>query len=391
MITVKDAYDKLKEHGQEIELLAGKGGIGNLISWFHIVEGCSIASFVQENEFVIITGIALHENNESLLEIVSTSLANGASCLLINTGPYIKSIDKEIIAFCNENEFPLFVSPWHVYMGEIIKEVVTLVTQNKEKRTNLISAFKNAICFPNQKEIYIPGLRRYDYQEDWHYCISVIKVYNDCDESLKLDELRMLRKNLENKLTFLAPDTVIFRYNDDIVICFANYQENNITLIMEQLVKNISKTMQKKYRLYIGVGRNTLSARCIYKTYGIAYKVANLQRKINRTYHVLSYKDMGISQLFLAMDDYEIMNEYYTNVLKELVNYDLMNNTHYIDFLEVFFECDCHVQLVAKKLFLHRNSVNYKIKKIEDILNVDLNDFQTKASIMVALKLRYLL
>ena len=40
---------------------------------------------------------------------------------------------------------------------------------------------------------------------------------------------------------------------------------------------------------------------------------------------------------------------------------------------------------VAEELFVHRNTVNYKIKKIEQILDISLSDFKVRAEIMTAI------
>lgn len=392
LVKMKDLYDQLKKLNIEIDLVAGEAGLSNMVSWFHVVEGLDIITFLEGQEIVMTTGIALKEKNVKLIDVVKASLQHGASAMIVNIGPYIESIDDETIAFCKENQFPLFVCPWNVYMANVIKIITQEILRHQEKQNELITCLKNAICFPNQQELYIPGLQRYDYEIEWKYCISIMKVIDrKTNQTVSKEELKTLRMRLENTLAFLSPHSLTFRLHDDIVICFADQSENSIRMNINRVIENMSLRVRKKYKLYIGIGRNTLSIRCLNKTYAIALKVAKLQQKLDRPYEVLSYTDMGISKLFLAMDDTEIMKEYYHQMLAELVRYDELNHTDYVDFLDVFFEEGCKASSVAERLYIHRNSVNYKLKKIETILDCDLNDFQTRASIMVALKLRWLL
>lgn len=393
-VKVKDIYKRIQENNNNIniELLAGEGGMSNLIDWFHFVEGVETTGFLEGREIIIVTGIALKEKGNTLIEIMQKALEKGASAIIVNVGRHILSIDSDMIDFCNEHSFPLFTLPWEVYMSNVAKIIAQEVQNNYKRKNELVSSFKNAIFFPEKQEFYSADLARYDYQVDWKYCISIIQVHDrHSSEIVPAEELRRIKKYLENTLAYLAPQTVVFRLNDALVVCFANYLEENISHMMTQLIDNLPRYCHKEYLLYVGIGRNTLSVRCINKTYNIAKKVVRLQTKLDKPYQVLSYKDLGISQLLLAMEDTEIMSEFYANKLKYLVDYDEMNQTDYCQFLEIYFEEGCRVQEVANKMYLHRNSINYKLKKIEEILACDLSDFTIRVELMVALKVRLIL
>lgn len=160
---------------------------------------------------------------------------------------------------------------------------------------------------------------------------------------------------------------------------------------MHQLCENTLYKSRDCLDIYIGIGRNTKSVRCIHKTYRIALQAARLKQHMKCPYQVLTYQKMGVSRLFLLIEDKEIMKEYYETVIKALVDYDTLNATDYTDFLQIYFEESCHTQRIADRLYLHRNSIAYKLHKIEEILSCDLTKFETKVELMMALKLRLLL
>jgi DNA-binding PucR family transcriptional regulator len=58
--------------------------------------------------------------------------------------------------------------------------------------------------------------------------------------------------------------------------------------------------------------------------------------------------------------------------------------------LKVYLECSGSVQLVAENLGVHRNTINYKMKIIRDILGVELND-EEKMKIFLAFRVREVL
>ncbi|MDD8049092.1 MAG: PucR family transcriptional regulator ligand-binding domain-containing protein [Thomasclavelia sp.] len=392
-IKVKDIYYKIqKSIGNDIKLMAGDNGLSNIVEWFHTVERSNVASFLEGNEVVVTTGIALQEQNETLKDIISASLTNKASAIIVNTGPYIKDIPLDVIQFCNDNALPLLVCPWHIYMANILKIIVGVITHDNEKQYELISAFKNALCFPTQQDLYISSLERYDYEPEWKYCVAIIKVCNK-NESTNINKegLRKIQKQVDHVLAFNAPESITLKHRSELVICFANRNESSIFQTMSLVISNLETKYHKLYDIYSGIGRNTKSIRCLYKTYNIADKVISLQQKVKNTYQVVSYSKMGFSKLFLSMDDKEIMLEYYDEVLKPLVEYDIINKSDYVGFLEVYFNNECKAQETANQLYLHRNSVNYRLKKIEDILGFDINEFNNKVSIVIALKIRMLI
>ena len=45
------------------------------------------------------------------------------------------------------------------------------------------------------------------------------------------------------------------------------------------------------------------------------------------------------------------------------------------------------VNKASAQMFIHRNTINYKIKKIEHILSCDLSSFEERFTLMLAIKL----
>ena len=57
-----------------------------------------------------------------------------------------------------------------------------------------------------------------------------------------------------------------------------------------------------------------------------------------------------------------------------LQDYDERYNTDFIETLRTYLECDRSAAKAAEKLHLHRSTFFYRIKKLEELLDVDLND-----------------
>ena len=64
--------------------------------------------------------------------------------------------------------------------------------------------------------------------------------------------------------------------------------------------------------------------------------------------------------------------------LSLLSQYDQENNTELYHTLDVFLSCGCNIKLATEKLFIHRNSLSYRIKRISELSQIDLDDCNTR-------------
>ena len=89
---------------------------------------------------------------------------------------------------------------------------------------------------------------------------------------------------------------------------------------------------------------------------------------------VISASSMGIYKyMFNSGNQQEIM-DYCNEKLKRLEMYDNANGSFLIDTLLNYYMCGFNVQKTAQMMYVHRNSLQYRLKKIEEILEISLDD-----------------
>lgn len=59
--------------------------------------------------------------------------------------------------------------------------------------------------------------------------------------------------------------------------------------------------------------------------------------------------------------------------------------------LSVYLETHCQISETAKRLFVHRNTVVYRLEKCEELLGKSLKDPETTLQIRLALRIKSLL
>jgi DNA-binding PucR family transcriptional regulator len=74
-----------------------------------------------------------------------------------------------------------------------------------------------------------------------------------------------------------------------------------------------------------------------------------------------------------------------------LVAFDQAEGTDLIPTLENYLSGGCSMRRVATEMGIHRNTVLYRLKRIEEVAGVDLNDSEVRFFIQLALRAyRYL-
>ena len=81
--------------------------------------------------------------------------------------------------------------------------------------------------------------------------------------------------------------------------------------------------------------------------------------------------------------DTSVLHEIYDETLGTLEEFDSANGTDYMETLKRYLENDSSVQEVARITFVHRNTVNYKLRRIKEILGCELN-YEDKLRLMLS-------
>ncbi len=380
-VLLSDLYENIKN--QDVTLVAGERGMGNVVRWLHMVESNAISSFLDGQEIAFTTGVGLNRD-ETLLDLVKANNEHKASGMVINIGPFIKEVPKDVIDYCNKEGFPLFTVPWRGHMAEIMRSICYIITESDKYNLELSSAVKNAIFFSNQEELYVPQLERNNFLPTWTYCITVVEIMEN-GEKVSEEKLQRYLKTMENYMIFSRKKTFVFELGGNIVLLFAGYAEAMVKKTVTDMLKRCNF---QKEQCYIGIGRATPNAQNIGKSYRQACQVLKLQKNTQNDKGVVAYQDLGIYTLLMDIENEDVINEYYAETIQKLVEYDKLNQTNYCEVLQCYLEHSGSVKETAEAMFVHRNTINYKINKIEEMLNCDLSELDTRLLYSIAFMLK---
>ena len=372
----------------DLTLLAGTGGLHHLVSWIHMVESLEATDFVEGGDVAFTTGLGLN-NRVTLLTLVQYIYQRNTAGIIVNIGPFIEKIPKEVLDFCDEHDFPLFTIPWKIHLAEVMRIFSYTIAKDDLRTLETASAFKNAIFFPKQEELYVVPLSQHGFHVNWEYSVCAIRLEHYKQELPQ--RLEQLTLGLDSYGRHQYKNFAVFSHDNEILIVTANYTEADLRHFIEDIQQHITRLLAEGETVSLGCGKLTKSIRCLYKSYNQAVAIQKLQANNKIDKSLIFYSDMGIYKLLMGIEDKDIIREYYDKTIRPLQEYDSKNNSDLAAVLRCYLNHNGSVKETAEELFVHRNTINYKLNKVEELLGIDLSSLDQRLQISVGFMLQDML
>lgn len=122
--------------------------------------------------------------------------------------------------------------------------------------------------------------------------------------------------------------------------------------------------------------------------YGDAYRLAcgalDLVQETGRRERIVSLDDLGVYRLLLQVKQPRELAAFARSVLGPLHDYDDRREIGLVETLQAYMERGCNTALAAKALNVHGNTVSYRLRRVQELLAVDLHDPETLLHIQFA-------
>lgn len=363
-----------------LDLLAGSDGLTHRVTWVHVLESTMLSDYLGGDELILTTGVALG-GDDDLMSYVRALYARDAAGVALDTGHYIDHIPEEVTTFCDEHAFPLFAIPKDVPFESIARPLCRRLIDEETKDRMIGNAFRNAISYPDRQELYIPALSEFHFEIEWRYAVIIIRLDDFADDPYKrIDAMsETVRKYLRRRVRFSAT----YGEWERIVAVVHCTSPEELRDVGRGVLETTQRALRGKETVSIGVGKLTQSIRCICKSHRQAESILKLQSRGKLDDRINFFDDLGAYRVLLGVEDPEISQEYYRQVLGPLLEYDKENGTDLTDVLRGYLDHNGSVRDTAADLFVHRNTVNYKIAKAGDVLGMDLSHLKNRMQLML--------
>jgi purine catabolism regulator len=152
------------------------------------------------------------------------------------------------------------------------------------------------------------------------------------------------------------------------------------------LTKEIKDTA---FRIGIGSQYNTITT--LHKSFTEANEAIRLMEQFENNTGVSHFEDYSVYHLLSSNIKSQELEAFFTKSLGKIYEHDKRHDTAYLTTLESYFQNNLNLSETAKALFIHRNTLIYRIEKIKEILSSDLKNSEELLQIQLALKIYHLL
>jgi carbohydrate diacid regulator len=154
-----------------------------------------------------------------------------------------------------------------------------------------------------------------------------------------------------------------------------------------QIAKNIEDALFRNLKIKCAVGIGTVVSHI--RDLGKAYKEAGVAIEVGKVFDtekaIINYENLGIGRLIYQLPT-TLCGMFLQEVFKKNPIDSLDSETLFT--INKFFENNLNVSETARKLFVHRNTLVYRLEKIKKLTGLDLREFDDAITFKVALMVK---
>ncbi len=255
-----------------------------------------------------------------------------------------------------------------------------------------------AVSFSNIKEYYDKKYDRCNFVKDiildnilpGDIYIKARELYFDSDVARTV----IIIRNLEvgDVSVFEILQNLFPEKTKDFVI---NISETDIALVketkpdttrkdIENLASSIADTLSGEFYVHtvIGIGTTVTNLKNLAKSFKEAQTALEVGKVFDTEKTIISYDNLGIARLI-----YQLPTTLCDTFLKEVFKHGSIDNLDQETLFTIqrFFENNLNVSETSRKLFVHRNTLVYRLEKIKKITGLDLREFDHAIIFKIAL------
>lgn len=371
----------ISEERYKMKLLAGRGGWSNSISWLLMLEDLTIIQNFSGKELAVTTGLGFR-SEEKMRQLVEELYAHNASGLIVNTGYYINEIPESILLYCDEHDLPLLTVPWEVLLADLIKDLSIRVFLQSQTDEQISGALIHAIEEPQKPDLYRQDLLPH-FDLDGSFQAALITA--DGLDSMDTVERRRISYRMQLYIMNLTHNGHFFYYASSFVLIMNAMTERETAEILDAFAERAARRFTDIV-FYIGVSDSVADISRLHLAYKRALAAVDMARRQGK--RLQYFREMGLYRLLSRVEDRELLAAFYQEKLRVLEECDREHGTDYTKTLRTYLECGGSIREVSAKMFIHRNTILYRMAHIRELLEDPLESPCRRMEYLIAFMVR---
>lgn len=368
------------------KIISGESGLTNGIRWVYKPEDMNFAKWVRGNELLIISTPVIQSKDFDLYQLVTKAIQlKMAGALLLVGNQYIANISRDVITYSNENNFPIFAISGNMPLVDIFEEVGHAIAYD-DKANSASDDMLSRIIFGNEIHIDAFKLQCVENGYDVAPPQQIFMIHTHSSEMLQSFDYETVRMKIKKCFDEENVPVLLSRYGNNFIGCFRTTQETKrkLTAIYEKLKEFVSDNYSG-WELSMGIGREYEQLKDLQKSFNEASRCIVLAEKINYNKDLIWHKEIGFYNLLLEFEEKERIEEFIQDTLGAILEYDEENHTDFLYTLKVYLWSNRSFLHASEKLHMHKNTVKYRVQRMEELTGKDFEDPTARLEFMNAI------
>lgn len=138
--------------------------------------------------------------------------------------------------------------------------------------------------------------------------------------------------------------------------------------------------------LSLCLGRAVPAPNQVADSYKEACRASEIGKVCRMSKPIIRYDGLGAYMLLYRLLDTEELREFRQLYLDPLLELDRRQPSSLLQTLRMYFQCNCNAKETAERMFVHYNTIVYRLDRIKSELNLRLDDPETKLLLQLAIK-----
>lgn len=380
MITCKDI---LKLNLDGMDLIAGEEGLDRVVSWTYLCQTRPYSDHMSRGNFALIVVDYVRFDFAEVLKTARELYDLGISGLGISVMEDREELPSELLAWADEVKLPLFYIRWEgASFADIDQSIGKLLLADEIKIKKTGDYLYNLLFGYGINQRYIEKISsQFDLDFSKSYRVGIIVVDRTYGVNLETDEhnYEYYANCLNRDVEHMECRPLFMKFLNKFVLLFEETSDKSAEKEIESVLQKLDALPRFKgcFRSTCILGFASRNPADFAKSYQQAKNLIPKKDFLphSRNRKVISASVMGLYKFMFNSGNQEEILEYCSEKLRPLEEYDHANGTDLVETCWAYYLNGFSVSATADDLFIHRNSLQYRLKKIEELVEFPLDDY----------------
>jgi sugar diacid utilization regulator len=265
--------------------------------------------------------------------------------------------------------------------GGFIHQLFAEKIEDKERLIEYANLFNLNIFLPNKIGVFSIEYRSSLPKDDDLLTIEAHKT--------------KIWEKIRKALLLFDPSMMVTRKDGLYIVIVPEKNEKEISNYWGMLYKRMHRVMEgtNEFEIYLGISLSTTSFEDYFNCYNQALQALRIVCNRFPKKKFLSFESLGAYSVLNSIHDSNEARMFVNQYLSPLLHYGggKAKGKDFFDTLRMYLMMNGNLKDTSEELYIHRSSLKYRLEKIVEILNVNIDDAEERFNLMLAYKLYDLL